>query len=438
MKTTPTAMKHVAYDDLAEVPTTQAALSPAVSESFEVQPAPKLEKSQTRFIFLLFLFIGAVQLLGWNAVLNSMSNIGSLVYPNESPLIDTVTVTYSTVIMVATMIFIKWSVVHVYTTYAGLALSAICAILAGVAAHLPFSGASALFHTVGGLMALSAALIGSSAFGYATRFPGNQCGVLSSGMGLAGVITFTGWMIAQYAIFKQDATGTQSANWLLQVIVFIFSVGTIGLGLVFFNRSWVQEIMTAERQTAENDTEKTAGIQEKKGTYEEGGLKLVIQKVWWLAALYVLHMYITLYCFPTVGPAHWKDLPYEGDIIVGTFQLADLAGRYIPNVVPKLLVGKKTLVVAIIARLVFVVTFMLTFSLRTSTAFFGYFFVHFIQMFLLALTNGWLCTCCFVRMPQMVEGDAAKDRVASISLLSTFFGIAGGQWTAYGVMKALD
>eukprot|EP00380_Ascogregarina_taiwanensis_P027549 284815315_3 len=92
--------------------------------------------------FLTFLMIGTVQLIGWNSLLNATTSTLTLRFPDLNNFLTTVTATYSTVIVIATILLLKFASLSVWTTYTGLALSAAVALAYALTAQ--FAGVSDL------------------------------------------------------------------------------------------------------------------------------------------------------------------------------------------------------------------------------------------------------------------------------------------------------
>lgn len=113
----------------------------------------------------------------------------------------------------------------------------------------------------------------------------------------------------------------------------------------------------------------------------------------------------------------------------GIFQLVDFIGRYLPNVIPTLLIHESQLKWFLIVRVLLIVAFVLSMKFP-STVILGDIWCHMVQMALLAFTNGWLSTVATIHLPGHVKAAEAKSRASALGIAVGFVGIVAGQWTS--------
>lgn len=107
----------------------------------------------------------------------------------------------------------------------------------------------------------------------------------------------------------------------------------------------------------------------------------------------------------------------------------DFAGRFLPNVVNRMLFRESYLPWCLLLRCVLIAFAFLTLALPDATVL-NHPSFHVLLIAAIALSNGWLTTVSSIHLPGHVDGASAKSRASSMGLTFALVGVAGGSWTA--------
>lgn len=186
-----------------------------------------------------------------------------------------------------------------------------------------------MLHVFGVAMALAAGTIVSAGFGLAASLPKLQVGAVASGMGFAGLLSFTMWMLARHLIFNQDISGVKSAIWtLLGFAAFICVIAIVSF-VAFLKTRWVVEFFEEQRLISKKDEEQLGDseLKDDPKCYERLGSFGIIWEISGNVTLRFLIFFQTMVVFPNIGPVGWNDSPVIADIAIvslrSTFEVMD-------------------------------------------------------------------------------------------------------------------
>lgn len=414
----------------------------SASPEVETEPLHKAEgstgvKTDWR-VFSVFVVIGCLQLAGWNAMLNVMHPLGEII--NAPNLGEIIRWSYGAALFCVTAFFIKFDFIWQSVVYGGLALTSFFMLLFSVVLQANPNAVLYVYPFLGVGLAVAAGMIGSAGFGFASQFPKDYSGAMSAGLGVSGIVMFGLSCLSLEVIFPQKSvTDITASMWFLSTCTTILAIGaTLAFYFLFNMPSTVAWFSKQSSLNDKTDCELNAYAKKTdvEDDYEIGGLSYILKKAWTMGIPTFLCLFITLTIFPVVGPLKWSTNQSIHLYLVGLYTLGDLIGRYLPNVVPQLMVSRFYTHIISYLRFIFII-FSLLSALYRCSPFLGALWFHILQIFLLALTNGWMSTVTFVRTVEMVNGDGAKKRIASFCLLCVTGSILVSQGLSYFISNAV-
>lgn len=180
-------------------------------------------------------------------------------------------------------------------------------------------------------MGFTVGIIVSSAFGIASLLPKLYVGAVASGMGFAGLITFSIWMLSSHAIFYYDIVGVSTSIWILLGFSCCISFLSLVLFLVLMKTRWIVEFFEEQISLSsfkrksitqfsrkiddpEVDGADDNVVMDDPKCYERLGFWGVVWEVSGNVTARFFIFFETLIVFPSIGPVGWKDSPVIADI----------------------------------------------------------------------------------------------------------------------------
>lgn len=161
----------------------------------------------------------------------------------------------------------------------------------------------------------------SSAFGIASFLPKLYVGAVAAGMGFAGLITFSLWMLGSHAVFEYDAIGVRSSIWMLLGCSAGISFLALVLFFIFMRSGWVLDFFEEQRLLSEAKafTQQTYNgkmVEDESDpkSYERLGFWGIAWEVSGNVTCRFLIFFETLVVFPSIGPVGWTDTAVVKDI----------------------------------------------------------------------------------------------------------------------------
>lgn len=134
MKSRPKDSRPVMQEKATPMVSPMDATDKVASKEESQDESPVFKPKLQIFPFCAFLIFGCVDLLGWNAFLNSMNSLFTTVYGINDQTV-TVTAAYSTALAAITFVFVFVNVVTIYTLYIGLVLAFLISLGLGLTAQ---------------------------------------------------------------------------------------------------------------------------------------------------------------------------------------------------------------------------------------------------------------------------------------------------------------
>jgi equilibrative nucleoside transporter 1/2/3 len=383
-----------------------------------------------KLLYAEFICLGAGVLISWNAILTAMDWFGtefgefnpSFILPIcnfvPAPFMQPLTVVKGHLFSFSKRIVLGFAITGV--------IIAIIPVLAGAVPGAAGFVLLCLFIT---LMGTVNAVTQTSVFGMAGMMPGEYTRAVMIGNGLAGIILNVARIIC-LASFPPDASGLLIGT----TVYFLIAGGTL-IGCCFAQLHAMKHPLVKQHvhDKYSNLTEATPGEELLNGPEmkkeSSGGVNVsykdLFKKIWVFLGLVFLTYLITFIVFPGVSIAtEVSGLSYSWFVVllITTFNVFDVLGRQAVSVY---MLSHRVLIFATFGRLLFVMTtVMIAAQLPPPAIFSGAWFI-FLNMALLAFTNGYYSTHHMIYGPSQVEG-YLRDKAGSMMATALVAGIFVG------------
>ncbi|XP_067938783.1 equilibrative nucleoside transporter 3-like [Watersipora subatra] len=280
------------------------------------------------------------------------------------------------------------------------------------------------------LSSAASALLSSSLFGLAARFPQQHIQAVMGGMGLGGVFS----AVAELIVLSVGSSVTASAFWyfFLAVLVLILAILSyfllLNLDYAKHYQGQDEVMIIVERPVS------TA-----KGFFSQY-LK-ILRLIWPYALSVVLVFFVTLAMFPSItsevqsvnhGSSNWTDKYFIPLYCFLLFNCGDLAGRmsaaYFSLPKPRI-----SILFLSIIRLVFIPLFIMCNAQPRNNlpVWFNSDVYPIIIMVVFSLSNGYLSTLALMHAPALVSKQQS-ELTGSLMALSMTVGLSLGSAVSYG------
>lgn len=408
--------------------------------NFEIPPNAEKHQSgifsEKNVLFLTFLMIGCLQLGGWNALICFLTPLETFAEFQKLPVV--LRWTYGVILFVGNALLFKYSFVNKPSLYCGIASVPLSLGLFAIVFTWFPSASMALCPIITVMLTCGSVLIGSAGFGYAAQLPQDQSGIMSSGLGFSGIVIYIIWTLSHSVFTINKPIDLAVPLWIFFVVISILTAVCYFLIVKAFNGEQLSAVEAGTKISADAaDTE--ASISGVEDDFVNGGYKCILSKAWIMGIPTFQALFITLIIFPIIGPVEWSKhkIISNIDLLIGIFLVGDLIGRFLPNFVNGLMVDQKNVHIISNARLIFIITFFLPLINNFPQIFKKPFFAY-LNMFLMALTSGWMSTCSIVRTIETVKGDEAKKKISTYCLCCVALSILLSQGLSIPLSSAIS
>ncbi|CBZ52111.1 putative adenosine transporter [Neospora caninum Liverpool] len=454
-----------------------AAASQQVSNAGSV--AAKGPQALSRGDFLLassfFLLVGVNSLIAWNITLN-LNPYFSTHYFSGEEWGNTLLAMFQLACVFCQLYLLKFGTGgpnKLYFYYAAAVNVVTFVVFTPLVVYLPQTAAIACMHICCFFLGIGCGVLQGGGFPYAASLPYNFCGFISTGQGLAAILSFVWNTFFAFVCFDLDTPeGVEKMAWASYCFAACLSVLYFAMFLVILKKPWAQSPF--ERQVLEDvgakgdkamqavdgkkgdreaqyehqddgtfaGTAHTSTVDVESGERVDGTEKRPARVFLLCAAPHFLNIgvtfFITLNNFPRIGPVGWnynQQIANHFIILFGAYALGEFVGRFFPDLsqlCPKYfswtMIPPKLVVPLALLRAVFYVPFFLGYKLH-DTQVVNDFWFYFIIMLLFAFTHGWFCTLGFVYSMTSVR-ESERGVTAPLSVLSLSAGILAGLYLA--------
>eukprot|EP01054_Gregarina_sp_Poly1_P006597 Gregarina_sp_Poly_1__6596@NODE_353_length_9300_cov_96_781761_g295_i0_p4_GENE_NODE_353_length_9300_cov_96_781761_g295_i0NODE_353_length_9300_cov_96_781761_g295_i0_p4_ORF_typecomplete_len418_score23_20Nucleoside_tran/PF01733_18/2_4e03Nucleoside_tran/PF01733_18/1_8e36CLN3/PF02487_17/5_6e08Fuseless/PF15993_5/1_6e03Fuseless/PF15993_5/4_4e02Fuseless/PF15993_5/0_019Fuseless/PF15993_5/1e03_NODE_353_length_9300_cov_96_781761_g295_i029474200 len=385
--------------------------SPSVSSvSSESSPC----ESRGRRHWQAFLLLGHTHLYFWNVFLNALDDLSLDVYPSSN--INTVIALYVSFNVISLLVVMEFNLQLNSRAFlmSTLALGTSHLLLASAAQWAP--GQTTTLLSVVSLAGGASGASQACAYGLAASTPTIYSGWVSTGNGMAGVVSFPLWLLLTWLLFPNH---TLASLWFVSLLGTIFCLISC-IAYLNIRRDRVLARRLQERIILAKDLRRHPDYPTNWN---------LIRKSWQSCAALILVVYVSLMIYPNIVPLGWADEDqFHMNVLLGEFQVGDFVGRYIPLVGPLwTLPNLSRLLRWSLLRTLIVVPVYVEMKHQN-----GRFWYHSLLVLLLALTNGWLTTAAMIRGVQKLRSfryQPYRDRFSSLLVLFLVMSICLGLWT---------
>lgn len=223
----------------------------AIDSKCSIPQIATLRKRPTAYRFMLYLLIGTSVCFAWNALVNSLSSLTSMFFPNVTQFSVQISASYNSSVLIGALLFLKIGVGERTCLSTGLIGTALSSFLfVSISCFMRKSPHSLIITllcvTITCLLGIFVGIALTSAFALASTSTSDSAAV-SIGMGGAGLLTFIIWLTLSRTVFPLQLSES-SISYLqlsllsitaIQILIALLSV--IGVSL-FLRDSLVDPI----------------------------------------------------------------------------------------------------------------------------------------------------------------------------------------------------
>lgn len=441
-----------------------------------------MTKSERRLCIFVFVLMGASAMWYWNAVLNALFSVVVTKYPDRPRLADTTTALYSTIAFLSAA-GLSWygAATPKLNYYGGVLLALMSFVFPIIVVYAHGSTGETLLYISAVLAGFAEMLFQVSGFAVAVSLPVNFAGWISFGYGICGVFTFSFWMLFSQAIFKNQNDRALWCHFSLCALVILVAVVAFHF---LRNRPFVALAIAKAQERSSSSTTSTptptstethadthtptqspsvsampkkevalhviqGGADTEYESEQEKEKELthwqVFKKTWEMQCGLAFLMALSMMVYPNIAPYQWGLSVKKNDILTGMFQIGDFVGRYVPNLVPLLLLKKSWLLSLTVLRTALLVIFILIAyyarearrAVEAGGTAKDYILLKYgLQVFLmltLSLTHGWYASVYMCRVCEGLKSPKDRARASAMAVSLLVFAIAVGLWLAKAV-----
>lgn len=275
----------------------------------------------------------------------------------------------------------------------------------------PFIPAAVLLSIFSVFLGICSGLFHVQGYAMASILPRNYCAYVSTGNGIAGVLSF-GIYTIMLKIFERTQSGQIHLIWAFFVSGAVLSLLQVVCFYFLSREKWFQQCIERSKKEQPADTIRTAEFGERRSVVE------VFKECYLEAFNASFTLFVTLLLFPLCGPFGWHKSMDVANYLMGTFQILDLLLRWLPalggwtKLHPKLL---RTLVY--LRPVILIPLFVLPMRVK-NLPFFGSTPWLFILMAIFTITSGWFVTLSAIYCPECVQHPAEKEIASEVFVIS--------------------
>lgn len=396
------------------------------------------------FAIFTFVMIGNAQLLIWNMVINSFTSMQSYIWPGHAFSDILGGCEHGAALLVA-IVMLKFSALNVKMChFAGIATiifylifplipqffaaeSSVIGTLDGKDIYGTLEGQKDNLAIARGLLSAVSILLGTCVgfmhvYGYAIAavLPTNYVVYVSTGNGVAGVVSFVAYTIF-FNIFPQTPIGQVKLMWAFFILGAVLSLVQVISFWILSRKEWFNQCLELARTKKAEDTERVL-----REWGERRGVVAIFKDCGVQAFNAGFTLFVTLLLFPMTGPFGWKQNANIANGLNGTFQVVDLLIRWMPSLGGWTKIKKSWVLPLVLMRLVvFIPLFMLPARIL-NLPFLGATWWLFILMILFTITNGWFTTVSSIYCPECVDHPAEKEIASEIFVILLLFFVTIG------------
>lgn len=430
-----------------------------------------LPRRQELFKCGVSVLIGCSGTFCGSALFNVATAFQQILYPDQRSLILTLRAIFFTFVSGFCLLFTHYTVAKRKMLQLGLAGNAILALfIPGICFIENSNVGTILLCTTAAFLGIFVALPLSAALGLSSNKKDIDLKCLAAGFGLSGSLSFGLWMALAHGIFGLNTRG-QARYCIVTLYGFascfaVFALFQYSVLVKRQSRTPLKSNSTSEKSAclpaavtsspddlvtvkscrsvtegstvigSHETTQSSTGIAPTEDKEDDSDYAILLRKCWKVEFFRFFIFYQSFLAFPHIGPESWKPPMLAGSVIVGSFQIFDIIGRYLPIWFPRLILEETSLTYGCLLRMIIIVMVYLT-AIFYKVFFFNSLPFQLLQMISLAVTNGWLSSASTIILPRRVSSPQAKSRASAFGVALAFTGVSTGMWTSYGLMRLL-
>eukprot|EP00397_Hematodinium_sp_SG-2012_P038004 GEMP01041284.1.p1 GENE.GEMP01041284.1~~GEMP01041284.1.p1 ORF type:complete len:296 (+),score=45.69 GEMP01041284.1:442-1329(+) len=271
---------------------------------------------------------------------------------------------------------------------------------------------------------LTSSVYQSACFGLCANLPSSVVVYMSTGQGLAGILT---------ALLSLFGDMTSTSTWIFFTIVSIITSGSAAQYLYFRWHPMVKPLLTNVHEHGGADIPLQSAEESGEVPYMRPRLQIYRDASPMAVSIFAVFLG-TFVVFPSVT-THWQSNSRSATSfqprLMAVFQVCDVIGRYAPSAFKSaarharaarffVIDSRAAIVSLVFLRLLFIPLFIYIQHCGGSLQNDAW---KYISMMLFAFTNGWACSLCMVFGPLQVQSPKERDLIGLVMSFSLTSGI---------------